>query len=129
MDNARLKVLVGLYFNCNEQLSIIRGQVEKNSIEIQLLNDIGALLTEEIKNTKDNLRKISLQKLIAGFITEKLTDAHLKADESVRVITSPDKEKEIAYLEARLESIKSLLGKENCQEIERYEKEKIQKNK
>lgn len=129
MDNARLRILVGLYFNCKEQLNTLKEQVEKDSIEIQVLNETGVLLLQRSEEIKDGMRKISLKQFVSEVIPEKLKEAHLKADGSVRGITSPANEMKIAYLEARLGSIKKLLGESSCQAIEKYEEERILKNK
>ena len=128
MDNSRLKILSGLYFNCKEQLNTLKEQVIINSIEIQLINDTGAVLMQKIKDTNDGLIKIRLQQVVNGSIVEQLKEAHLKADKSVSDITLPATENKIAYLEARLESIKKFLG-DDYKEIEKYEKDKILKNK
>jgi len=128
MENARLKILTGLYFNCKEQLNTLKEQVEKNSIEIQLLNDTGAVLLQEIEKTNNGIKKASLSALVNN-IPEELKEAHVKANKSVGDRTLPATENKITYLEARLESIKNLLGKENYLEIEKYEKDKILKNK
>ena len=129
MDNAQLRLLVGLYYNCKDQLNALKEQAEKDKIEIEILNRTGVSLTKKIGETKDGIIKIRLQQLVNKFIVNKISEAKSKADASMKEITLPAKENEIAYFEARLESIKELLGESNCKAIEKYEEESILKNK
>lgn len=129
MDNAQLRLLVGLYYNCKDQLNALKEQAEKDKIEIEILNRAGISLTKKIEETRDAIIKTRLQQLVNKFVVDKIKEATLKADASTKEITLPAKENEIAFFEARLESIKELLGESNCKAIEKYEEESILKNK
>ena len=129
MKNAELKHLVGLYHQTKKELDKLKGDSERGEIELKLYEKLAELLkknTEEAKR-KDFGKHKFFAEIYEGIFYPEHAEIDKKYHESVKKTYEAEVKRKITYLEIKLEAIIQLLGQDNINVLENFEKEKILK--
>jgi hypothetical protein len=123
MDNSNLKHLVKLYRTTKKTLEDLKSDYEGGKIEKELFEKLGKNIIEKIKITKD--RDLGMwQTIQSGLWDKEWQEAYNKYDTGDKNIQTKESYN-IAYLTAKLDCIKEMLGEEVVKEIEDNEKKKL----
>ena len=129
MTNAELKHLVGLYHQTKKELDELKGDSERGDIELKLYEKLAELLKKNAEKARKNdfARYRFLTEIYEGIFYPEHAEIDKKYHESVKKTYQAEAKRKITYLEIKLEAITQLLGQENLNDLEKFEKEKILK--
>ncbi len=125
MDTARLKHLVGLYWECRKRIDEIKNAGDRARIVAELLSLVDDELKAKGKNSPNQNEKAVFEKIYDEFLTKELSEIQNTPEKELRPPFESAAGRQLYYLEMKLSFIKHLLGENTVAEIERWERENI----